>query len=136
MSIDPTDLAGDPIADEEWIIEVDHDSYYAWQPIAEEDVQPGDVVIDSYWPGFKMKRIRVDEPTTTRTTVNVPSLQRINDDRTAAGVAPRSHISNLIRHLEDGPWAAHFPVETITAIRSSHTATGESLAAHFVGSTE
>lgn len=120
--------------DEDWGIEVDHSAYYRWEPIKESDVTEGMVTIDSYWPGFKMQRVRVDEPTTTTTGVHVASLKQINEDRKAAGLAPRSHLSNLIRHLEDGPWPRHFPMDTITAIRCpANPALEGQLRSHFVG---
>lgn len=83
-------------------------------------ILPMDWVVDSTFPGYKMVRTVIDEPTTTTTSVIVSSLGLINEDRLAAGLGRKSQHANLLRHLEDGPWPKHFPLESITAIRCSH----------------
>lgn len=116
---------------ESWQIEIDHSAYYRWLPVKDEDIEDGMVLIEATWPGFHLYRTVVEEETTTTTGVNVPSLRSENDDREAAGLSRRSDVSNLIRHLEDGPWPKHFPMESITAVRCSDPTIETALIAHF-----
>lgn len=124
------------VPDEVWQIEVDHGQYYRWLPIREQDVTEGMVTIEATWPGFKMYRETINEPTTSTTAVNVPSLKEINVDREAAGLARKTHAQNLLRHLEDGPWPKHFPLESITAVRCSNPDIQAKLTSHFVAGAE
>jgi hypothetical protein len=119
--------------DEVWQIQVEHSSYYQWLPIKEDEVTEGMVTVDSYWPGFRMHRTVVYEPTTTRTTVHVPSLKAINDDRKAAGMLPRSDLANLVQHLGDGAWPKHFPPGSITKIRCDDAVVQRVLIDNFIG---
>lgn len=105
-----------PVRDEEWRLVVHHDSYYQWVPCKETEVPDDAIVVDSYYEGFKMVRVRVDEPTTSVTTVHVPGLDRTDADREALGLAKRGRVNNLIRELEDGTWPKQFPVDTITKV--------------------
>ena len=118
-------------APEEWRIEVDHSSYYAWLPVKDEDSTPYMLTVDSYWPCFRMRRTTVDEPTTTTTTIDVDSLRQENTDRAALGLSTRTDIATLARHLEDGPWPRHFPAGTITAIRADNPEVEAGLRAYF-----
>lgn len=122
--------------DPELQIVVEHSAYYRWLPAPADSVQEGDVVTDSTFPGYVMKRVTVPEPTTSVTSVHLPSLAKINDDREAAGLGRRAHKSNLIRHLEDGPWYKHFPEGTITAISASDPQWEKWLQDHFLGTDE
>lgn len=128
------------------VIEIDHSAYYRWLPIADGDItwsEDGNAtrtsdgspltVIDATWPGFKMYRSIINEPTTSTTRVDRASLAQINDDREAAGLARRDEAANLIRHLEDGPWPKHFPMESITAVRCDQDpAVAARLSSYFV----
>lgn len=151
-----SDLQDVPVAasvatDPELRIEVDHSAYYRFVPVPDADVhtiiedggerqelisEPGvpQVVVDATWPGFKMRRITVDEPTTTVTVVHLPSLSAINDGRKTAGLGRRSHKANLTRHLEDGAWYKHFPEGTIIAVRCDDPQWDQWLNEHFLGS--
>lgn len=141
--VSETSTAVDP----ELHIEVDHSAYYRWVPIAVADVyddRGGDLdniaegqvrwtqTQESTFPGFRLQQITVNEPTTSQTTVHLPSLSKINDDRAAAGLSRRTHSSNLIRLLEDAGWARQFPVDTITAIRCDDPKWDGWLNSHFL----
>lgn len=117
---------------EHWQIEVDHSAYYRWLPVKDEDVADGMVLIEATWPGFHMYRETIDEATTSTTGVNVDALRSENADRKAAGLSARPDVSNLIRHLEDGPFPKHFPMESITGIRCNNPKIEAALKAHFV----
>lgn len=126
--------APDVEAPSTWQIEVDHTSYYRWMPVKDEDVQEGDLVIDSEWPGFKKRRVVVAEPTTSTTGVYVPNLHAENADRAAAGLAAKPLHALLSRHLEDGPWPKHFPLDSIVGIRCSEPAVQAKLRSYFLES--
>lgn len=121
-----------------WYIEIDHSSYYRWMPVKvkdlnyNEDGEITDLVIDATWPGFVLRRTVVPEATTTTTSVDVKSLSETNIERAAAGLGPRSNITNLVNHLSDGPWPKHFPLESITAIRCDNAKVEARLNAHFL----
>lgn len=117
---------------ETWQIEVDHSSSYRWVPVKNEDVVEGDIVIDSTWEGFKKKRVLVNEPTTSTTGVYVPNLHAENADRISAGGSAKSLSALLSRHLEDGPWPKHFPLDSITAIRCSEPSIEAKLRSYFL----
>lgn len=117
---------------ETWQIEVDHTAAYRWVPVKDEDITEGDVVIESTWPGFHKKRILVNEPTTSTTGVYVPNLHAENEDRVAAGGSKKSLSALLSRHLEDGPWPKHFPLDSITAIRCSEPSIEAKLRSYFL----
>jgi hypothetical protein len=133
-----------------WLnIEIDHSQYYRWVPIAEADVYddsaegadpapdgqtPRSKTVDSSFPGFRMARIVVDEPTTSTCQVNVPGVQQWNDDRAVAGLSRRTDALNLIQHLSDGPWPKQFPLDSITAIRADNPTWESQLASAFVSS--
>jgi hypothetical protein len=123
--------------DPEIVLEVDHSAYYRRVPIKNEDVTPEmlaeeGLIIDSTWPGFKLKRETVYEPTTSTTTIHLPSVQKWNDDREAAGLARRPHHVNLAIHLTDGPYSRHFPLGSITDVRCSDPEWEAQMRAHLV----
>lgn len=132
----PDDLVEAP-ADEQWVVEVDHTAYYRWLPVPERDVKAEEeergLVLDATWPGYKMRRTTITEAVTTTTTVHVPQLRKVNADRKEAGLGPRSLHANLTKHLEDGPWPKHFPLESITEIRCSNKDMAAKLTSYFVG---
>lgn len=111
-SPDPTSTS----TDDELTITIDTSAYYRWLPVKEDEVAEGDVVVDSTYPGFKMRRTIITEPDHLTTTVHLPSLRGINDDREVAGLARKPHYANLIQHLEDGPWYKMFPPGSIVGI--------------------
>lgn len=115
-----------------WQIEVDHSSYYRWIPVKDEEIAEGDLVIPATWPGFHQKRVLVDEPTTSTTGVHIASLASENTDRIAAGGSPKPLSALLTRHLEDGAWPKHFPMQSITAIRCSDPAIEAKLRSYFL----
>lgn len=150
-----------PATDPELHIDIDHSAYYRWMPTPEADLTwvtddvgevtvfltadlgPEDttvprppaepqMVVDSTFPGFKLRRVTVEEPATSQTTVHLPSLSRINEDRKAAGVSRRSNAANLTRLLEDAGWSKQFPVESITAIRCDDKKWAKWLNDHFL----
>lgn len=125
----PDDTAPNPLS---WRIEVEHDSYYRWMPCKDDDVLPGDVTVAATWPGFKLRRTLIPEAASTSTSIDVRSLQQTNADRKAAGLGPRSDASNLCKHLEDGPWPKHFPLESITDIRCDNPKIEARLRTHFL----
>lgn len=121
-----------PEGDVTWQIEVDHSSYYRWLPVKDEEVEAGDVVIDATWPGFKMRKTLIDEPTTSTTGVHVPSLASENTDRVAVGLGSKPLSALLTRHLEDGAWPKHFPMDSITAIRCNDKSIEAKLNSYFL----
>lgn len=151
------------MTDPELHIDIDHSAYYRWMPVTEGDLTyvtaadgevnvyltadlgPDDttvprplaerqIVVESTFPGFKLRRVTVEEPTTSQTTVHLPSLSQVNADRIEAGLARRSHAANLCRLLEDAGWAKQFPVESVTAIRCDDKKWAKWLNDHFLGS--
>lgn len=129
-AVEPAPVAA--TSDEVWQIEVDHSSYYRWVPVADADVVVGDITVDATWPGFKMRRVTVADATTSTTGVRVQGLMDENVDRAAAGLPAKALPALLTRHLEDGPWPKHFPLDSITAIRCSDPAVGAKLSSYFL----
>lgn len=119
-------------SDDVWQIEVDHSSHFRWMPVVEAEVAAGDITIDSTWPGFRMRRVTVPESTTSTTGVRVQGLLDENNDRAAAGLPPKALSALLTRHLEDGPWPKHFPLDSITAIRCTEPAIEARLRSYFL----
>lgn len=98
-------------------IEIDHSAFYQWVPVREAEAVETD--IDGTIPGFKMRKVVVNVPTTTTTDVDLDGVAGWNADRVSAGLSTRPDRINLIQHLVDGPWEKHFPLSSITAIRAS-----------------
>lgn len=116
----------------DWLnIEIDHSQYYRWVPVPEAEADVA-TTVPSTFPGMRMQRITVDEPTMSTCSVYLPDLVRWNDDRTAAGLSKRPHQLNLIQHLSDGPWPRQFPLDSITDIRADIPNWAAQLKAAFV----
>jgi hypothetical protein len=122
-----------PVPQEFWNIWIDVNAHYEWEPVKASEVTPDMVTIDSYYPGFRMNRVTVLGPHTAHTSVHIPSLHKINDDRLEAGINSRPHTSNLVRALEDGDWPRCFPLNAITDIHCPDNPELESaLRAYFI----
>ena len=129
--------------DDELVITAHHSSFYRWLPISEEDARaladsevdmPDQLktkLVEATFPGFKLRRTTVEEPTISTTNVHLPSLRSMNDDREAAGVARRPHHANLAQHLADGPWPRHFPLSSLTDIECDDPTWQDQLRGHF-----